>query len=231
MTTLAEIRATSSWRDLIEGQLQHAVIALLMTLGALSLLASPEGAPRLLGLTTIGWAKLSITLALIHQIIVAFVFRTQLHKNLMTRLFGERDMKIWAVIFLPLLIVRPLTIIMVGWADSAPITDYRMVEVILGLAILAPAIWGMHSTLVHFTLPRALGGDHFRDEYLAMPMVDKGIFKYTNNGMYGVVFFGLTAIALLFGSWNALIVALFQHAYIWVHMYCTESPDLKRMFP
>lgn len=231
MTTLAEIRGKSTWRDLIEGQLQHIAIALLMTLGALSLLSSPTDATKLLGFTVIVWAKLSIALALIHQIIVAFVFRMQLHKNLMTRLFGERDMKIWAVIFMPLLVVRPLTIIMVGWADATPLTEYRTIEIVLGLAILAPAIWGMHSTLVHFTLPRALGGDHFRDEYLAMPMVSKGVFKFTNNGMYGVVFFGLTAIALLFGSWNALVVALFQHAYIWVHMYCTETPDLKRMFP
>ncbi|MFT6696837.1 MAG: protein-S-isoprenylcysteine O-methyltransferase Ste14, partial [Paracoccaceae bacterium] len=221
----------STWHDLFEGQLQHAAIALLMTFGALSLLSEPAEAKTLFGLTVIGWAKLSIALALIHQIIVAFVFRAQLHKNLMTRLFGERDMKIWAVIFLPLLVVRPLTIIMVGWADATPLTGYRGVEVILGLAILVPAVWAMHSTLFHFTLPRALGGDHFRDEYLAMPMVDKGVFKYTKNGMYGIVFFGLTAIALLFGSWNALVVAFFHHAYIWVHMYCTESQDLKRMFP
>jgi len=231
MTTLAEIRAKSTWGDLLEGQLQHLAIAVLMTLGACSLLVTPSDTPILLGLTTVGWAKLSIALALTHQIIVAFVFRAQLHKNLMTRLFGERDMRVWAMIFMPLLVVRPLTLIMIGWADATALTEYRTLEIILGLAILAPAIWAMHSTLVHFTLPRALGGDHFRDEYLAMPMVDKGVFKYTKNGMYGVVFFGLTAIALLFGSWNALVVALFQHAYIWVHMYCTESPDLKRMFP
>jgi protein-S-isoprenylcysteine O-methyltransferase Ste14 len=230
MTTLAEIRAKSGWKDILEGQPQHAAIAFLMTLGALSLLQPPQG-QALLGLTALGWAKLSLTLALIHQIIVAFVFRLQLHKNLMTRLFGTSDIKVWAVIFMPLLVVRPLTIIMIGWSDATPITDYRMAEITLGLALLACAIWGMHSTLVHFTLPRALGGDHFRDEYLAMPMVSKGVFKYTDNGMYGVVFFGLTGIALLFGSWNALVVALFQHAYIWVHMYCTEAPDLKRMFP
>ncbi len=231
MTTLAEIRAESSWGDLIEGQPQHAIIAILLAAGTCNLLISPDPSPTLLGLNVTCWASLSIALALIHQIIVAFVFRMQLHKNLMTRLLGERDMKIWAMIFMPLLVVRPLTIIMTGWADTVPISDYRTLEIILGLALLAPAIWGTHSTLCHFTLPRAFGGDHFRDEYLAMPMVDKGVFKYTNNGMYGVVFLGLWGIALLFGSWNALIVALFQHAYIWVHMYCTETPDLKRMFP
>jgi len=231
MTTLSEIREKSGWKDIVEGQPQHILIAILMTVGACTLLHSPADAPTFLGLTAIGWAKTSIALALIHQIIVAFVFRLQLHKNLMTNLFGQKDMKVWAVIFMPLLIARPITVILTGWADTVPITDYRMIEMILGAALLAPAIYGMHSTLVHFSLPRALGGDHFRDEYLAMPMVTKGIFRYTANGMYGVVFLGLWGIALLFGSWNALVLALFQQAYIWVHMYCTETQDLRRMFP
>lgn len=231
MTTLAEIRAKSTWGDIIEGQLQHLGIAILLSIGVCTLLKAPENAPHLLGLSAVGWAKTSITLALIHQFIVALVFRLQLHRNLMTNLFGASDMKVWAIIFMPLLIARPITLILTGWADTVPITTYRTPEIILGMALLAPAIWGMHSTLTHFTLPRALGGDHFRDSYLAMPMVTGGIFKYTQNGMYGVVFLGLWGIALMFGSWNALVLALFQHVYIWVHMYTTEQPDLKRMFP
>ncbi len=55
-------------------------------------------------------------------------------------------------------------------------------------------------------------------------------FRYTSNAMYGVAFLGLWGIALLFGSWNALVIALFQHAYIWVHMYCTEAPDMARIY-
>ena len=35
----------------------------------------------------------------------------------------------------------------------------------------------------------------------------------------------LGGIALIFRSRAALAVALFQHAYIWVHWYCTEQPD------
>jgi len=231
MTTLAEIRAKSRWGDIFEGQPQHAAIAILMTAGACALLKTPENAPKLLGLTSTCWAQISIALALVHQIMVAVVFRLQLYHNMMTRLFGKRDMKIWAILFLPLLAARPLSLIMVGWADTVPLTDYINLQLGIGLALVAVAIYGMHSVLVYFTLPRALGGDHFRDEYLAMPMVDKGLFKYTANGMYGVVFLGLWGIALLFGSWNALVVALFQHAYIWVHMYTTEAPDLRRMFP
>jgi len=230
MTKLANIRARSTWAQVIEGQPQHLGIAYLMGLGALTLLSPNPDAPRLLGLTSAGWAMASIALALLHQIIVAFVFRLQLHRNMMTRLFGERDMKIWAMIFLPLLMMRPITILMTGWADTVPITRFRNLEMILGILLVVVAIWAMHSVIKHFTIPRALGGDHFRDRYADMPLVNKGAFRYTSNAMYGVVFLGLWGIALLFGSWNALVVALFQHAYIWVHMYCTEAPDMARIY-
>ena len=230
MGRLETIRENSRWRDLFEGQYQHAVITILMVAGVCSLLKTSENPERFLGLTTTGWAMVSVWLAVIHQSIVAIVFRLQLHKNLMTRLFGEKDMRVWAVIFLPLLAARPLSMIMVGLSDTVPITNYPNVALGVGIALLVPAIWGMHSTLVHFTLRRALGGDHFRNEIADMPLVTKGVFKYTNNGMYGVVFLGLWGIALLFNSWNTLIVALFQHAYIWVHMAFTETPDMRRIY-
>jgi len=161
---------------------------------------------------------------------VAVVFRLQLHRNLMTRLFGQADMVVWGALFFPLLIARPLTIIAVGMADTTPIFVEGTALQMLGALLLIPAIWAMHSTAVYFTFPRALGGDHFRDHYAEMPLVQKGAFKYTSNAMYGVVFLGLWGIAFLFNSWNALIVALFQHAYIWVHMYCTENPDMRWIY-
>ncbi len=230
MSRLADIRARSRLSDILEGQPQHLGLAILLTIGALALLTTVSDEPHLFGLTASGWAKVSIGLALAHQIIVAFAFRLQLHRNLLTRLFGENDMRLWAAIFLPFLVARPITVIFTGWADTAPITGARLPEVLVGLTLVAVAVWGMHSTLVHFTIPRALGGDHFRDDIAAMPLVNRGAFAVTSNAMYGVVFLGLWGIAFLFGSWNALVVAFFQHVYIWVHMYCTETPDMEWIY-
>jgi len=230
MSRLKEIRTTSTWRDIVEGQPQQVAIFALMALGSISLLRALPHAPVVLGQTSHGWALMSILLAGLHQLVVAIGFRLQLHRNLLSRWFGKRDMQVWAVIFIPLLVARPITIILVGWSDPVGITGWRVPEIALGVVLIGLAIWGMHSVLVYFTLPRALGGDHFRDEYAAMPMVDQGVFKYTSDGMYGIVFLGLWGIALLSGSWNALVVALFQHAFIWVHMYCTEAPDMRRIY-
>lgn len=230
MPNLEEIRENGTLAKIFEGQLQHIGIATLMSLGALALLTEGSNDPTLLGLTSSSWGAVSIFLALLHQIIVALVFRLQLYRNLMTRLFGDRDMRIWAVIFLPLLAARPITVILTGWADTGALSGFRSTELVIGGFLLAVAAWAMHSVLVHFTIPRALGGDHFRNSYAAMPMVDQGAFRYTANAMYGIVFLGLWGIALLFASWNAIVVALFQHAYIWVHMYCTEKPDMDRIY-
>ena len=81
----------------------------------------------------------------------------------------------------------------------------------------------------YFTLERAYGIDHFDKNYNE-PYVKGGIFKYTNNGMY---IFGLMALylpGLILLSNTALIVALFQHTYIWVHYYFTERPDMKKIY-
>ncbi|OUS34170.1 hypothetical protein A9Q94_17155 [Rhodobacterales bacterium 56_14_T64] len=230
MSRLDDIRATSSWQDLFEGQPQHLGFAVMLSAGAMSLLVSPQDAPRLLGLSSTGWATLSIALAVVHQIIVALVFRLQLHRNLLSRWLGDRDMVVWRLIFMPLLVARPLSLIMAAWADTTAITNYRAPEILFGTVLLAASVWALHSVIVHFTILRALGGDHFRDEIAALPLVSEGVFKYTSNGMYGVAFLGLWGIALLFGSWNALVLALFQHCYIWVHMYCTESPDMRWIY-
>lgn len=226
MARLSRIRAHSTWKDLTEGQLQHAGLAFLLCLGTVSLLAVPTDAPRFLGMTSAGWAKVSIALAVIHQVIVALVFRLQLHRNLLTRCLGPRDMLIWRAVFMPLLLARPLTLFATGWVDTTGLPGPRGAAVLLGLILIALAIWALHSVLVYFTLPRALAGDHFRDEIAALPLVRRGVFAYTRNGMYGVAFLGLWGLAFVLGSWNALVLALFQHCYIWVHMYCTEAPDM-----
>ncbi len=230
MSTLSSIRARSTWRDILEGQPQHLGLALLLTVGAFAWLTPVDEGARLLWLTAPQWAKVSIVLALLHQVLVGFVFRAQLHRGLLTRVFGEHDLEIWTKMFLPLLVARPITLILTGWADDRTLNIPSWAGWLGGAVLIGIAAWVMHSVFKHFTIRRAVGGDHFRDEIAAMPMVREGAFKFTSNAIYGVAFLGLWGIALVFGSWNALVVALFQHSYIWVHWYCTEKPDMEWLY-
>jgi len=75
-----------------------------------------------------------------------------------------------------------------------------------------------------------LGIDHFDSSYGDRPLVKEGIYRYVNNGMY---LFGVAIIwipGLVYLSKAALLSALFTHLYIWVHYYCTEKPDMKRIY-
>ena len=107
---------------------------------------------------------------------------------------------------------------------SLPIA--RPIAWAIGGVLLLPAFYTIWSVKKYFGFKRAIGGDHFREVYRQMPLVSSGAFKYNTNAMYSFGFLLLWAIAFWERSTAALSVALFHHAYIWVHMYCTEAPDL-----
>ena len=183
-----------------------------------------------LGLSDTEWFWASVIGAIVHQVIVAFVFRAQLGWSILTRLFGKADMIVWGIIFMPLLIARPILILGVAMADAGTAGLPRWFELTAGGALMVPAVYAAYSVGRYFGLDRALGGDHFRQRYREMPMVREGAFAWTSNAMYALVFLGLWSIALFTGSLAALAAALFQHAYIWVHYYCTELPDMDLIY-
>lgn len=78
---------------------------------------------------------------------------------------------------------------------------------------------------------RASGADHFDRKYREMPLVRKGIFRFTSNGMYLYAFLLFWAIAVGFNSAAGVVVAAFSHAYVWIHFFATEKPDMKYFYP
>lgn len=228
MRSLADIRASTPKSEIFRGQIQHAMLAALLIAGACGLLR--EEGNGFLGVSALSWATATLVLTVVHQVIVAVVFRLQLHLNILVRMFGDKALRVWGAVFLPMLAARPLLVLATGLASIGTLDGSRILQVLLGAVLFIAPVIGMHSVIKHFTIARALGGDHFYDRFANMPLVNKGIFKYFQNGMYSFVFLGFWSLALLTGSWNALVLALFQHAYIWVHMYCTEDPDMKVIY-
>jgi len=136
----------------------------------------------------------------------------------------------WGVIFFPFLLLRPLVTLGLGSADAGSLEPLREWQIVVGGVLLLPVghtLWSVHG---YFGVARALGGDHFRQVYRGLPLVRQGAFRYSNNAMYAFVFLVFWSIALLTGSRTALAAALFQHAYIWVHMYYTEGPDMQVIY-
>jgi len=212
------------------------MLAILLVAG-LSGLAQPRLSGGVwMGLPDHQWLRVMIIVVLVHQIVVALVFRLQLMYGIMTKLFGRHDLFVWGVIFLPLLALRVVSLVGLGMSTRGTLVLALLgvppsAGVVFGLVLLVPAVHTLYSVFRYFGLTRALGADHFRQAYRLMPLENRGMFRYSSNAMYTYAFFALWAIALFTWSWAALIGALFQHAYIWVHWYCTEEPDMRVIYP
>jgi hypothetical protein len=129
-----------------------------------------------------------------------------------------------------LFVLRFVAVIMLAISNMNTLNAGQWLLNILAIIIAIPVVYLLYSLIRYFTIERALGIDHFDPSYGEKPFVKKGIFKYTDNGMY---FFGLLAFwipGLLCASQAALLMALFDQTYVWVHYYTTEKPDFKRIY-
>ncbi len=215
---------------LFEGQFEHVLLLACLVPGAFYLASPALDGSSWLGIPDQTWFFASILTAIVHQVVGWFVFRFQLVFSLFSRLFGRHDLLAWGIIFFPLMLLRPILSLGLALADTGSLEPFRTLQVLAGVILLIPAIYTGWSIGRYFGISRALGGDHFRQEYRDMSLVREGAFKYSSNAMYTFVFLLFWSIALFTGSRAALASALFQHAYIWVHMYCTESPDMRILY-
>ncbi len=232
MTTIdhPDIPAARTGTYLFKGQAFHLAALIVLLAVAYAFAAPAFGDSAWAGVGVETWFWINAALVVAHQVIVWLVFRGQLGWRVMTKLFGRADMAVWGAIFMPFLILRPFAVLAVALADPGSLALPGWLGVAIGIALAVPAVYAMSSVIRFFGIPRALGGDHFREHYRRMPLVRDGAFRYTDNAMYGHVFLGLWSIALIAGSQAALAAALFQHAYIWVHYVATEKPDMDLLY-
>jgi hypothetical protein len=211
-------------------QLWHLLSLFILVPITWSFAAPAMGDKSWLGIQEITWFWLAVGVPIIHQVIVWIVFRLQLGWATLSKIFGDLDLFVWGLLFLPFLFARVILLLGLARASSDALILTDKFAVPLAVVLLIPAIYTLWSIIRYFGLTRALGADHFRVKYRKMPLVKKGIFKWNSNSMYSFAFFILWAIALFSGSQAALSVALFQHAYIWIHYYCTEKPDMEMIY-
>jgi len=218
-------------RLVFEKQLAHA-----MFLGILLFLLSQasrlpgfwEG--EFLGLTTATWFYLSVINTILHQLYVWFCWRTQLHLSLLTNIFGRSAFRVYAAAFGVMIILRPVLITGLAVSNRNTMHANPILMQAVAVILLMPVAYLLFSIVRYFSFTRALGADHFDDSYRSLPLVREGIFRFTPNGMYIFGFFILWAPAIFFSSIAAIALAAFSHFYIWVHYYCTEKSDMKRIY-
>lgn len=181
-------------------------------------------------ISTKTWFWLAIAVPVVHQIYVWLIWRLELYQRIFTKRYGlKRAFNIYAIGFTVLFVGRVITIIILANSNKNslhinPIFAYAAAALITPLVIYL-----FYSVKKYFTIKRAYGIDHF-DKHYSEPFEKKGIFKYTNNGMYTVGLLILYLPGLLLLSKAAILAALFNHVYIWVHYYFTERPDMLEIY-
>ena len=218
-------------RLIFEKQLWH-----LLGLGTLLFLLSLAGnlarfwEGEVLGMSTRVWLYIALGNTIVHQVYVWFFWRFQLHTRLFRRLFGKAAFRTYAAGFTVLIILRPVLITFLAFANRHTIPANRYLMMVVAATLLLPAAYLGYSIMKYFSFIRAFGIDHFDESYRSMPLVRQGIFRFTPNAMYLFGFALLWAPAVFFSSVAALTFALFSHLYIWVHYFCTEKPDMLRIY-
>ena len=191
----------------------------------------------LLVLTYVAWKYLgepfpvffwsAVAAPVVHQIYVWLAWRLELKGEATSKALGFNG---YVIVFFVLFAGRFISLLALAWVDRGSLNLTVIPVTILTMLLALPGVYAMYSVKRYFGMARAAGADHFDPRYHDMPLVKKGIFRLTSNGMYLYAFRLFWAIAIGFNSNAALVVATFSHAYIWVHFYATEKPDMEFLY-
>jgi hypothetical protein len=133
---------------------------------------------------------------------------------------------LYLFLFFALFFARFVSLTYLALSNKQSLDLNRTYFYVIAVLVFPVIAYTGFSVVHYFGLQRAAGLDHFEQSYREMPMENRGIYKYTDNAMYVIAMAATYYPGLLLGSSAALLIAAFNHLFIWVHYYCTEKPDM-----
>ena len=215
---------------IFEKQLWHLISLIILSYGVYAFANNSSMDGQFWGISSKMWLFYSVGIAILHQVYVLIVWRLELYYSLISQIFGKSGFTIYAIGFSIMFILRLLFIIALAISSKNSIYIDPFISFTLVILMLLIVIYLMYSVLRYFGFKRAYGIDHFDGSFREKSFVKEGIFRFSNNAMYKFGLLVLWIPGLLLSSKIALIAALFQHVYIWIHYYCTELPDIKHIY-
>jgi len=170
---------------------------------------------------------IAVFLPVAHQVFVWLAWRLELRSATVSKSIGFTG---YLICFFVLFAGRFVALAGLAWIDRGSLGLPMVPQVLVTGLLSVLGFYAGYSVKRYFGMARAAGADHFELRYRELPLVKKGIFRFTDNGMYVYAFMLFWAIALGMNSSAALAVTAFSHAYIWVHFYATEKPDMDYLY-
>ena len=103
---------------MFEKQGQHYSLLIVLLLGVYFLATGDVLSGQLWGVGTQTWLWIAIATPVLHQIFVAFAWRSELYHQKMTKWFGDKAFLVYKVIFTILFVGRPITLILLGISNT-----------------------------------------------------------------------------------------------------------------
>ena len=214
-------------------QLWH-LLFLVILLGGIILFVNSDDSllsGELGGVSTATWMILALLSPIVHQLYVLVCWRLELHYKRISKAFGANAFSLYKIGFAILILSRLVTIIVLALSNHSILSIDPVLAYVMAGILFIPSVYLFYSVQKYFGMDRAFGIDHFHPEELKnTPFVRQGMFKYSSNAMYVFGFIVLWIPGLLLMSKAAILVAVFNHAYIWVHYYFTELPDMQVIY-
>jgi hypothetical protein len=103
---------------MFEKQGQHYFLLIVLLLGITFLGSGEVLSGQLWGIGTQTWLWIAVATPVLHQIVVALLWRAELYHHKMTDWFGDRAFFIFKFIFTLLFVGRPVTLILLGISNA-----------------------------------------------------------------------------------------------------------------
>jgi len=209
-----------------KGQIWHLGGAIFLFYIGIQLVNLESNTNMFLGISTLNWFIIAMSIPLIHQTYVWICWRSELCWKLISNTIGFKGY----IIFFFILIISRLSGILLCFLDYGSLYTPGWLVWIISIIVFVPGIYTMYSVKKYFGFLRAAGADHFDPKFRDMPFERRGVFKWTPNAMYvfaiGIPF----AFAIATGSKSMFILAIYTYVSIWLHYFFTEKEDIKIIY-
>ena len=190
----------------------------------------PDGPRRVWGLSASQWIWLSWIAAGVFQFWITFFWRMELYGGRISAWMGAAGFPVYRAGYVVFGLLRLFPVVPISIASPATASVPLWVSLPFLIVTIPLSLWGLYGAAVYFGVTRASGADHFDPAYREKNLETRGIYKYTPNVMYAVVLLALYHPGLVWQSAPGLIAAAVHHAFVWVHYFCTEKPDMKEIY-
>ena len=192
--------------------------------------AYPDGNVRVAKLSTSHWLWFSWFFAGLFQFWVAFFWRLELYGNRISSRMGRAGFPLYRASYVVFGLLRFLPFVPIALTSRYTAAVPAWVARPFLVLTIPLSLWGLYGAAAYFGVTRASGADHFDPAYRALSLEKRGMYRYIPNVMYTVVLLALYHPGLVWQSAPALIAAVAHHAFVWVHYFCTEKPDLRTIY-